>query len=187
MILSVQLNELWKMYSLVSVPQSIHLHTEYRHHFKIFFCSLSQWIPLPSPWQSLLHSGFCNTFYYWIKKSLTCFQVFVHVLHLDIILLSFPFLFFSFNLWSNLLQSFSLFFSLLIFYFLKVMLFCVSFLYIAHCDSLLFSQSALCPLMCKINAWAFIVLIDVFDFLAVCCLPRFSWMNYGFFFSTYLL
>lgn len=170
------------------IHHAISIRTPKLFHRLAEFVFFDQHFPIsPSPWQSLLHSGFCNTFYYWIKKSLTCFQVFVHVLHLDIILLSFPFLFFSFNLWSNLLQSFPLFFSLLIFYFLKVMLFCVSFLYIAHCDSLLFSQSALCPLMCKINAWAFIVLIDVFDFLAVCCLPRFSWMNYGFFFSTYLL
>ena len=88
------------------IHHAISIRTPKLFHLLIEFVFFDEHFPIsPSPWQSLLHSGFCNTFCYWIKKSLTRFQVFVHVLHLDIILLSFPFLFFflifffSFNLW----------------------------------------------------------------------------------------
>ena len=70
-----------------SEPQNFYLLVEF-----VFF---DQHFPIsPSSRRSPLRSGFCNMFYYWIKKSLTYFQVVVHVLHLDIILLSFPLLFF---------------------------------------------------------------------------------------------
>ena len=69
-----------------SEPQNFYLLVEF-----VFF---DQHFPIsPSSRRSPLRSGFCNMFYYWIKKSLTYFQVVVHVLHLDIILLSFPLLF----------------------------------------------------------------------------------------------
>ena len=161
-------------------PELIHLLAECLYSLTI----ISQFPPSPIPWQSLIYSVICSiielrigshvyAYLYWSPTwKYSCF------LFLSFFLFFSSFFSFSFTTFCQIYYNLSLCFSFFLPFNLLIfqghVTLCVFPVYSISQFFFLFFQSALCPLMCKINACSCIVLIDIFGFLTVSCLPCFS-------------